>query len=94
MHICGHSHDSASHTHTHTNTYTDHTQESAAKTSLYFSVDDFVREAGGAGDDKVPLVPDRVVPEVLCQQLVHEGQFSLPQTVGLQQPQEMTVEET
>ena len=49
------------------------------KDLLDFSFHDFIREAGGVGDDKVPLVPGGVVAQVFLQQGVHVLQFLVPQ---------------
>jgi len=49
-----------------------------------FSVNDLLCESGGVADDKVPLIPGRIVPEVLLQQTVHILQLLPPQAKGLQ----------
>ena len=51
---------------------------------LHFSTDDIIGEPCGALDDEVALVPGRVVPQILTQQLIHVGQLSFPQLVGLE----------
>lgn len=42
-----------------------------------------VRVACGVGDDKVSLVPRRVIPHVLLQQPLHKLQLAVPQLVLL-----------
>lgn len=66
----------------------DTTQEGQNETGdlLDFSGYDLLGEATCVTNDKISLIPRRVVPQIFFQESLHEGQLIFPQLVGTQHP--------